>query len=116
MIGEDGRSLTAPEIHAPSWHKRIAENKPIFAVNKILSAREWLPLMGITVPFNLIPGNIIALIKENLSIEEAVDLISERVKESVIQEIRREERYSLRDERWAAAVDKNKESVQECHR
>ncbi|MEA1863998.1 MAG: hypothetical protein U9N46_02165 [Euryarchaeota archaeon] len=51
------------------------------------------------MPFSLIPGNIITLMKENLSVEEAVDLISERAEESVIQEILREERYSLRDER-----------------
>ena len=99
MIEADGRSFTTPEAYAPPGHINIAENKPIFAVNKVLSVREWLPLTGNTLPFSLIPGNIIALIKENLSVEEAVDLISERAEESVIQEISREERYSLRDER-----------------
>ena len=115
MFEADGRSFTTPEAHAPSGHINIAENKPIFAVNKIISTREWLPLTGITMPFSLIPGNIIALIKESLSVEEAVDLISERVEESVIQEILREERYSLRDERWAAVVDENKDAVQGRH-
>ena len=80
-------------------------------MNKVLSVREWLSLTGNTLPFSLIPGNIIALIKGNLSVEEAVDLISERADESVIQEISREERYSLRAERWAAVVGKNKETV-----
>jgi len=32
-------------------------------VNKILSAREWLPLMGITLPSTMIPGEFLALIK-----------------------------------------------------
>ena len=99
MFEADGRSFTTPEAYAPSGHINIAENKPIFAVNKVLSTREWLPLTGITLPFSLIPGNIIALIKENLSVEEAVDLINKRAEESIIQEILREERYSLRDER-----------------
>jgi hypothetical protein len=67
------------------------------------------------VPFSLIPGNIISLIKENLSVEEAVDLIGGRAEESVIQEIVREERYSLRDERWAAVVDENEETFQGGH-
>jgi len=99
MIEADGRSFTTPGAYAPPGHINIAENKPIFAVNKVLSVREWLPLTGNTLPFSLIPGNIIALIKGNLSIEEAVDLTSERAEESVIQAILREERYSLRDER-----------------
>ena len=111
MFEVNGRSFTTPEAHTPSGHINIAENKPIFAVNKILLAREWLPLTGNTLPFSLIPGDIIALIKENLSVEEAVDLIGGRAEESVIQEIVREERYSLRDERWAAVVDKNKDAV-----
>jgi hypothetical protein len=116
MFEADGRSFTTPEAYTPSGHISIAENKPIFAVNKVLSAREWLPLTGITLPFSLIPGNIIVLIKEDLSVEEAVDFISKRVEESVIQEILREERYSLRDERWAAVVYENKETVQGRHR
>ena len=116
MFEADGRSFTTPEAYAPPGHINISENKPIFAVNKVLSVREWLPLTGNTLPFSLIPGNIIALIKGNLSVEEAVDLTSERAEESVIQEILREERYSLRDERWAAVVGKNKETVQGRHR
>ena len=99
MIEADGRSFTTPEVHTASGHINISENKPIFAVNKVLSTREWSPLTGNTLPFSLVPGNIIALIKENLSVEDAVDLISERAEGSVIQEILREERYSLRDER-----------------
>jgi hypothetical protein len=99
MFEADGRSFTTPEAYAPSGPINIAKNKPIFAVNKILSAREWLPLTGNTLPFSLIPENIVALTKENLSVEEAVDLISKRAEESVIQEILREERYSLRGER-----------------
>ncbi len=42
------------------------------------------------IAISLIPGDIIALIKENLSVEEAVDLIGGRAEESVIQEIVRE--------------------------
>ena len=68
------------------------------------------------MPFGLIPGNIIALIKGDLSVEEAVDLISKRTEKFVIQEVLREERYSLRDERWAAVVDENKAAVQGRHR
>jgi len=99
MIEADGRSFTTPEVHAPSGHISVVGNKLIFAVNKVLSTREWLPLAGNSVPFSLIPGNIIALIKGDLSVEEAVDLISKRTEKFVIQEIWREERYSLRDER-----------------
>ena len=98
MFEADGRSFTTPEVHAPSGHISVVGNKLIFAVNKVLSTREWLPLSGNSVPFSLIPGNIIALIKGDLSVEEAVDLISERTEKFVIQEILREERYSLRDE------------------
>lgn len=111
MFEADGWSFTTPRVHTSSGHINIAENEPIFAVNKVLSVREWSPLTGSTLPFSLIPGSIIALIKENLSVEEAVDLISERAEKSVIQEILREERYSLRGERWAAVVDENRETV-----
>jgi hypothetical protein len=61
--------------------------------------REWLPLVGITIPATLIPGNIIAPIKEDLSIQDAAELIVGRVTDSLIQEIAREERYSLRNEK-----------------
>ena len=37
---------------------------PSFAVNKGLSAREWLPLMGITLPSTMISGEFLALIKK----------------------------------------------------
>jgi len=55
--------------------------------------------MGITIPATLIPGNILAAIKEELSIKDAAELIVERVTDSLIQEIVREERYSLRNEK-----------------
>ena len=55
--------------------------------------------MDITIPATLIPGNILAAIKEELSIKDAVELIVERVTDSLIQEIVREERYSLRNEK-----------------
>lgn len=107
MNEEDGGGTT-PEIYTPLGYKNISfvEDKGclLFAVNKILSTREWLPLMGITLPFTLIPGEFIALIKEGMSIEEALELINERIGDSVVQEILREEKYSLRDERkrpWA---------------
>ncbi len=61
--------------------------------------REWLPLMGITIPATLIPHNIIAAIKEELSIKDATELIVERVTDPLIQKIVREERYSLRNEK-----------------
>ncbi len=38
----------------------------LFQVKKALSMREWLPLMGITIPPTLILHNIIAVIKEEL--------------------------------------------------
>ncbi|VVB50855.1 Uncharacterised protein [uncultured archaeon] len=47
----------------------------------------------------LIPGNIIAVIKEDLSVKDAAELIVEKVTDSLIQEIVREERYSLRSEK-----------------
>ncbi len=56
-------------------------------------------MMGITIPATLIPGNIIAPIKEELSIKDAAELIVGRVTDSLIQEIAREERYSLRNEK-----------------
>ncbi|PXF57738.1 MAG: hypothetical protein C4B59_14680 [Candidatus Methanogaster sp.] len=115
MFEADGRGFTTPEAYAPPGHINIAENKPIFAVNKVLSVREWLPLTGTTLPFSLIPGNIIALIKGNLSVEEAVDLISERADESVIQEILRETIFTERRTQ-ATVVGKNKETVQGRHR
>ena len=64
MFKADGRSFTTPEAYAPPGHIIIAENKPIFAVNKVLSVREWLPLTGNALPFSLTPGNIIALIHD----------------------------------------------------
>jgi hypothetical protein len=51
----------------------------LFAVNKVLPVRGWLPLMGITVPFTLTPGEFFALIKERVSIEKAIELINERI-------------------------------------
>ncbi|MCW3133966.1 MAG: hypothetical protein N2V78_06540 [Methanophagales archaeon] len=93
----------ALEIYIPLEYKNVTfvevKECQLFAVNKILSTREWLPLMGITLPFTLIPGEFISLIKEGIAIEEALELISERIEDSVVQEILREERYSLRDER-----------------
>jgi hypothetical protein len=62
----DGEATT-PEEYTYSEYKSIAfvEGKgcPLFAVNKILSTREWLPLMGITLPFTMIPSEFLALIK-----------------------------------------------------
>src|SRR5574340_292010 len=55
--------------------------------------------MGITLPLTLIPGDIIAKIKEELPIEIAIELITERAIDSLVQEIVREERYSLRPEK-----------------
>ena len=55
--------------------------------------------MGITIPATLIPGNIIAAIKEDLSIKDAAELIVEKVTDYLIQEIVREERYSPRSEK-----------------
>lgn len=56
----DGRGTT-PEIHISAENKNIAfvEDKEcqLFAVNKILSIREWLPLMGATLPSTL-PVNL----------------------------------------------------------
>ncbi|MBZ0176818.1 MAG: hypothetical protein OIN84_21445 [Candidatus Methanoperedens sp.] len=92
-----------PEIYNLAEYKRITlvetKNYPLFRVKKPLSLREWLPLMGITIPATLIPGNIIAAIKEDLSIKDAAELIVEKVTDSLIQEIVREERYSLRSEK-----------------
>jgi len=94
---------TTSEVYTYSEDKSIAfvEGKryPLFAVNKILSAREWLPLMGITLPSTMIPSEFLALIKRGVSIEEAVELVNERIVDSIAQEIAREERYSLRNER-----------------
>ncbi|RZB28699.1 MAG: hypothetical protein AEth_01959 [Candidatus Argoarchaeum ethanivorans] len=68
---------TTPEIYIPLEYKNITfvEDKEcqLFAVNKILSTREWLPLIGITLPFTLIPSEFIALIKEEISINERID-------------------------------------------
>ncbi len=101
-IEEEGWGIT-PVIYPANGYKSIAfvENKEpsLFLVNKVLSVREWLPWMGITIPFTLIPGNIIAPIKEELPIEETIGLIVERTINSLSQEIVREERYSLRDEK-----------------
>ena len=54
----DGRGTT-PEIHISAENKNIAfvEDTECQAVNKILSIREWLPLMGATLPSTL-PVNL----------------------------------------------------------
>ena len=56
----DGRGTT-PEIHISAENKNIAfvEDKEcqLFTVDKILSIREWLPLMGATLPSTL-PVNL----------------------------------------------------------
>ncbi|HEY9207112.1 MAG TPA: hypothetical protein VIO58_14455, partial [Candidatus Methanoperedens sp.] len=100
MRTEEGWGKT-PEIYHLAEYKSITlvEQKEfrLFQVKKPLSIREWLPLMGITLPATLIPGNIIAPIKEELSIKDAAELIVERATDSLIQEIVREERYSLRN-------------------
>ncbi len=99
---EEGWGIT-PLIYPSNGYKSIAfvetKEPPLFLVNKILSVREWLPLMGITIPLTLIPGNIVAPIKEELPIEEAIELIVGRTTDSIAQEIIREERYSLRNEK-----------------
>jgi hypothetical protein len=60
----DGGAAT-PEVYTYSESIASAGGKgcPVFAVNKILSPREWLPLMGITLPSTMIPGEFLALIK-----------------------------------------------------
>ena len=102
MTQEEGWGRT-PEIYHLAEYKSITfvepKEIPLFQVKKPLSVREWLPLMGITIPATLIPGNIIAAIKEDLSIKDAAELIVGRVTDSLIQEIAREERYSLRSEK-----------------
>jgi len=99
---EEGWGIT-PKIHTSFEYKNVAfgeDNRlPLFQVKKPLSVREWLPLMDITIPATLIPGNIIAPIKEDLSIEDAADLIVGRTTDSLTQEIVRQERYSLRPEK-----------------
>jgi hypothetical protein len=102
MTTEEGWGRT-PEIYHLTEYKSITFVEPkefqLFQVKKPLSAREWLPLMGITIPATLIPGNIIAIIKEELSIKDAAELIVGKVTDSLIQEIAREERNSLRIEK-----------------
>ncbi len=94
---------TTPATYLLAEYKSITsvetKESPLFQVRKPLSVREWLPLMGITIPATLIPGNIIAFIKEELSVKDSVELIAERVTDSLTQEIAREERYSLRNEK-----------------
>ncbi len=102
MSTEEGRGKT-PKIYHLAEYKNITFVEPkkyqLFQVKKPLSVREWLPLMGVTIPATLIPGNIIAAIKEELSIKDAAELIVGKVTDSLIQEIVREERYSLRNEK-----------------
>lgn len=102
MNTEEGRGRT-PEIYHLAEYKTITfvetKKSQLFQVIKPLSVREWLPLMGITLPATLIPGNIIAAIKEELPIKDATELIAGRVTDSLVQEIVREERYSLRSEK-----------------
>jgi len=102
MTTEEGWGTT-PEIYHLAEYKSITfvetKEHPLFCVKKPLSVMEWLPLMGITIPATLIPGNIIAVIKEELSIEDVAELIAGRVTGSLIQEIAREERNSLRNEK-----------------
>ena len=102
MTQEEGWGRT-PEIYHFAEYKSITFVEPkeyqLFQVKKPLSVREWLPLMGITIPVTLIPGNIIAAIKEEVPIKDAIELIAGRVTDSLIEEILREERYSLRSEK-----------------
>jgi hypothetical protein len=102
MYEENGWGTT-PQTYTLHEYKNVTCVKdfehPLYQVKKILSAKEWLPLMGITIPATLIPGNIIALIKEELPIEEIIELIVGRIINSLSQEIVRKERYSLRSEK-----------------
>ena len=41
------------------------------------------------------PSEFVALIREEIPFKEALEMINERIEESVVQEILREERYSL---------------------
>src|SRR5574341_307028 len=102
MTCKEGWGIT-PLTYPTSGYKNIAfvetKEPSLFLVNNVLSTREWLPLMGITLPLTLIPGDIIAPIKEELPIEAAIELIVKRTIDSLVQEIVREERYSLRPEK-----------------
>jgi len=101
-INEEGMGKI-PQVHTPLDYKNVTfvgvKEPPFFQIKKPLSAREWLPLMGITIPVTLIPENIIAPITEELSLEEVTELIEGRVTDSLTQEIAREERYSMRSEK-----------------
>lgn len=57
------------------------------------------PIDGNYSTTTLIPGEFFAIIKEEISIEKAIELINERIEDSVAQEVAREGRYSLRNER-----------------
>jgi len=48
---------TTPEIHISAENIAFVEDKGCQAVAKILSIREWLPLMGATLPSTL-PVNL----------------------------------------------------------
>lgn len=77
----------------------IAKQSHLFGINKILSKREFLPLLDIAVPHTLIPREFIALIKGDTSFEEIINKISERNENTIVNQILQEERYSLREER-----------------
>ncbi len=69
-----------PEIYDLVEYIRIPFVEPekyhLFQVKKPLSVREWLPLMGTTIPATLISRNIIATIKQELSIKDATEFSS----------------------------------------
>lgn len=100
LFGGDGLGdLLLVSGNATKYKNICIKSHKIFGVNKILSKREFLPLLDIRYPTNIIPGEFIALIHGKIYFDEILTEITKRTEKTTINEILNEQRYSLRNER-----------------
>jgi len=115
LFGGDGLGdLLLVSGNATEYKNICLKSHKIFGVNKILSKREFLPLLDITYPTNIIPGEFIALLHGKICFDEILTEISKRTEKTTINEILNEQRYSLRNEKKQPWGTKTRKPFRGC--
>jgi hypothetical protein len=68
-------------------------------LRNVLSMRELMPLIGIRTPYTMVPSSFLGMFVLNMGCNEIIRETSRRIRDELVSEILREERYSLRNER-----------------
>ncbi|HEC76462.1 MAG TPA: hypothetical protein ENI33_04295, partial [Thermoplasmatales archaeon] len=85
-----------------------------FRLNKILHTREAIALMNNNLPYNLIPKKFMGIFVINKTFDEVIKIASEIAVNFVINNILREEKYMLREEKRRPWAMKTRRPFREC--